>query len=298
MNTRNKTIGSIVVVAAVVLIIALISSRSSGPSGTRLATAEYSCESGKTMSATFYERESSAPAGPGLPATPGGIVTLTLSDGRDMTLAQTISADGMRYANDDEAFVFWSKGNSALVLEDDVEKSYTGCLVVASLVGNLTEIYSNSDDRFSIRTPQGYTIDRAYQYQAFGPGKGISGVRFTIPATVATGTNLSADSYISVENLSPQQGCDARAFLAMGNVSTLREGMMTYSVASSTGAAAGNRYEEVVYALPETNPCIAIRYYIHYGVLANYPAGTVKEFDKEALLAEFDAIRRTLTIVQ
>ncbi len=298
MNTRNKTIGSIVVVAAIVIIIALVSSRSSSPSGTRLATAEYSCESGKTMSATFYERESSAPAGPGLPATPGGIVTLTLSDGRDMTLSQTISADGMRYANSDETFIFWSKGNSALVLEDGAEKSYTGCLVVASEVGNLTEIYSSSGDGVSIRTPQGYTVDSAYQYQAFGPGKGIAGVKFTIPSAVATGTNLSRDSYISVESLSSQQVCDARTFLAAGNVSTLKEGTMTYSVASSTGAAAGNRYEETVYAFPDTNPCIALRYYIRYGVLANYPAGTVKEFDKAALLAEFDAIRRTLTIVQ
>ena len=66
----------------------------------------------------------------------------------------------------------------------------------------------------------------------------------------------------------------------------------------STGAAAGNRYEETVYTLPGTNPCIAVRYFIHYGVFQNYPAGTVREFDQQALLASFDAIRHTLVIVQ
>ena len=72
---------------------------------------------------------------------------------------------------------------------------------------------------------------------------------------------------------------------------------MTYSVASSTGAAAGNRYEETVYALPGTNHCIAVRYFIHYGVIENYPVGLVREFDKKSLLKEFDTIRRTLNIL-
>jgi hypothetical protein len=74
----------------------------------------------------------------------------------------------------------------------------------------------------------------------------------------------------------------------------MNDGEMLYSVASSTGAAAGNRYDETVYALPGTNPCIAVRYFIHYGVIENYPAGTVRAFDEAALRSEFDAIRRTL----
>jgi hypothetical protein len=39
-----------------------------------------------------------------------------------------------------------------------------------------------------------------------------------------------------------------------------------------------------------------VRYFIHYGVFQNYPAGMVREFDQQALLASFDAIRRTLVV--
>jgi membrane-bound inhibitor of C-type lysozyme len=67
---------------------------------------------------------------PGQPPIPTGVVSLRLSDGRALDLGQTISADGARYANPDESFVFWSKGDGALVLEKGVEKTYIGCVTV------------------------------------------------------------------------------------------------------------------------------------------------------------------------
>ena len=78
---------------------------------------------------------------------------------------------------------------------------------------------------------------------------------------------------------------------------TVSAGIIMYSIASSTGAAAGNRYEEVVYALPGSNPCLAVRTYIHYGVLENYATGTVKAFDRAALEKSFVAIRDSVTFV-
>ena len=253
------------------------------------------------MSAVFYEGKDMPAASPDQPPTPGGSVALTLSDGRTMTLHQTISADGGRYANTDESFVFWSKGNGALVLEDNQEKSYVGCIALAPLASgsDLTQTYSNSGDGFSIRLPQGYTANESYQYQELGPGKNISGVAFTIPASIAKGTNLSSDTYLSVEELPKLQSCDAKSFLGPGVKSyTMTEGNTTYSVASSTGAAAGNRYAETVYAIPGTSPCIAVRYSIHFGVFENYPPGAVTEFDQAALTSKFDSIRRTLIVVQ
>lgn len=160
----------------------------------------------------------------------------------------------------------------------------------------LSQVYANTAEGFSLRLPSGYVTDEKYIYQELGPSKDISGIRFTIPAAVAAGTNLSTDSYISIEKIPNVRECTASLFLEQGTVQTITEGDTAYSVASSTGAAAGNRYEETVYALKGTNPCIAVRYLIHYGVFENYPAGTVREFDKRALLAAFDAIRRSLTI--
>jgi hypothetical protein len=163
---------------------------------------------------------------------------------------------------------------------------------------NLPQVYSNSAMGFSLHLPSDYTVDESYTYQEFGPGKDITGIKFTIPSSMATGTNLGSDSYMSIEEIPKIQDCTAALFLGQGIARTLADGGTTYSVASTTGAAAGNRYEETVYALPGTNPCIAVRYFIHYGIFQNYPAGMVREFDQQALLASFDAIRRTLVIVQ
>jgi len=168
-----------------------------------------------------------------------------------------------------------------------------------SVSPNLPPTYSNSALGFSIDYPAGFTVDEQYKYQELGPGKDIDGVKFTIPATMRDDTNLGSDSYLSVEEI-PQakdKSCTANLFLEQGKAHTLTDGNITYSMASFTGAGAGNRYEETVYAILGTNPCVAVRYFIHYGVIDNYPP-TVHEFDKQALLNIFDQIRRSLAVHQ
>jgi hypothetical protein len=157
--------------------------------------------------------------------------------------------------------------------------------------------YASSTLGFSIQYPSGYSVDENYHYQALGPGKEVAGVRFTIPPSVATGTNLSSDSYLSVERLNGVKDCSASLFLEGGSLAhAIVDGTTTYSVASSTGAGAGNRYEETVYAL-QGDFCVAVRYMVHYGVIENYPVGMVHEFDRAGLLKQFDEIRRTLVVV-
>ena len=298
----------IILVIALVIIALLIWKGGSSPTASSskpVATVEYSCDAGKAILATFYQGPTKPATSAGGPPTPGGSVALTLSDGRTMTLNQTVSADGGRYANADESFVFWGKGNGALVLEGGVSKDYTGCIALAPVPSgsDLAQAYSNSTYEFSILLPKGYTPDASYTYQELGPGKDISGVKFTIATSTAAGTNLSPDTYISVEEIPKVQECSASLFLSPQGGTSAAETMTddtgtTYSVASSTGAGAGNRYEETVYALPGTNPCVAVRYFIHYGVIDNYPPGAVQQFDEQALLTQFDAIRRSLVIVQ
>ena len=53
---------------------------------------------------------------------------LALSDGRSMLLSQTISADGARYDNKDESFVFWNKGDTAFV-EEGNKATFTDCVL-------------------------------------------------------------------------------------------------------------------------------------------------------------------------
>lgn len=160
---------------------------------------------------------------------------------------------------------------------------------------NFPQVYSSSENGFSIHLPNGYTVDEAYRYE-MTPERNIGGVKFTIPASSADGTNLGQDTYLSIERLPGLKECSASAFFYDATASKiLTENSTTYSVASSTGAGAGNRYEETVYAIPGSNPCLAVRYFVHYSVFENYPAGMVKEWDRQSLLGQFDQIRSTLT---
>jgi membrane-bound inhibitor of C-type lysozyme len=272
--------------------------------GQLVSQAHYQCDQGKTIDAQYYQGQTK-PAQAGQPPVPGGYVMLTLSDGRSMTLNQTISADGARYSDGNpqlsqgqagaEKFVFWSKGNGALVLENNEAKSYIGCVMVANDPGGLSQVYSDKAGAFSIRYPQGYTVDPKYVYQI--GEQAIGGVKFTIDPSIATGTNLSSDSYVSVEQIASSSQCTAGMFLGLmsgQSPTTLSDGVHTYSYASSTDAAAGNRYEEQVFAIPDSNPCTAVRYMIHWGVYQNYPPGAVKEFNHDQLQNQFDKIRSTL----
>ena len=303
---RTKTIVFAVIVVLVLLLVVIYYSQSPKQPvvQSEVTTAQYVCAGPHTITAAYYPGTPAPAPQPGQPPIPTGSVTLTLDDGRALTLQRTLSADGARYANADESIVFWNKGNGITITEGS-QQMYLGCMQVASDPGGLPGVYENGTEGFSLRYPTGYTVDANYKYQALGPGKDIAGIKFTIPSTLVTGTNLGSDSYLSVEQIpliqtqsQAQNSCDAAKFLDQGTVAkTVDENGTTYSVASTTGAGAGNRYEETVYALPGTNPCVAVRYFVHYGILENYPAGTVKAFDQATLLSQFDAIRKTLTIL-
>ena len=265
----------------------------------------YLCRDDKSIDVSYYETEATTtiPGGPLL----DGLAEVSLSDGRQYTIRQTVSADGVRYATAGEDFVFWSKGNGALVLENNVEKSYIGCVLVAPEEVGLTlpEAYVDQSGSFSLRLPKllgptepCYAIDEDFAY-ALSPETSITGVKFTIPADLATGTNLSADTYLSVESIPNTATCTADLFLSEAiATSTVTENGTTYSIATSSEAAAGNRYQEKVFAIAGTNPCVAVRYLVHYTILENYEPGTVKEFDAAGLIMEFDKIRKTLVINQ
>jgi membrane-bound inhibitor of C-type lysozyme len=77
-----------------------------------IASVTYTCAGGKTIAATYYSDR----------------VDLVLGDGRTMTLPQAMAASGIRYANADETFVFWSKGKTAFVTEGKAaDTTYADC---------------------------------------------------------------------------------------------------------------------------------------------------------------------------
>ena len=80
---------------------------------TPTAEAEFTCNDDKSIKAAFYPEK----------------VDLTLSDGRSVELPQTMSGSGARYADADEAMVFWNKGNTAFITEGgDDKQTYSDCV--------------------------------------------------------------------------------------------------------------------------------------------------------------------------
>lgn len=81
------------------------------PETTQKHLVSYTCKDGKALIATYGDQK----------------VEVALSDGRLLKLLQTISGSGIRYANDDESIVFWSKGKGAFVMEGDAT-TYEDCV--------------------------------------------------------------------------------------------------------------------------------------------------------------------------
>ena len=266
------------------------------------AAVAFQCDGGTGLTAAFYPGTPPAAAPAGQPPRPAGRVRLAFPDGRTATLARTLSANGARYAAVDsrdgrDSMVFWEKGNGALLQAPG--SGLRRCIRTAPDPGGLPQVFVSAAGGFSIRYPADYTADTAYRYQALGPGKDIPGVAFTVPASLARGTNLSADTHLSVETMPPPGGCTALRFLGDGATdSAVEERGTTYDVGHLAGAGAGNRYEETVYVMPGTAPCVAVRYFLHWTVLENYPPGAVSAFDRAALVAQFDAMRATLVVAR
>ena len=74
-------------------------------------TVVFKCDDKKTITAVF-ERD---------------IVALTLSDGRQITLRQSISGSGIRYQSNDAKVEFNGKGNQGFLLESD-KTTFANCI--------------------------------------------------------------------------------------------------------------------------------------------------------------------------
>lgn len=133
MNTsHHKWIWVLIIIVALVVIAAVIVFATGGTSSQSTSqqmqaemanitniNATFSCDNGKTINAMFMNATTST--------TTGNEVMLSLSDGRQMTLPQVISADGARYADSDQSFVFWNVGNQATIWENG-STTYTNCV--------------------------------------------------------------------------------------------------------------------------------------------------------------------------
>ena len=84
------------------------------PAAAKRIVAKFACAAGKSIDATFINGKSNS-------------VQLVLSDRRKMTLPQSVSGSGARYANSAETIVFWNKGDTASMQERG-KTTYAACV--------------------------------------------------------------------------------------------------------------------------------------------------------------------------
>jgi membrane-bound inhibitor of C-type lysozyme len=126
MKNKNIIVSIAIIVVAVLAVIYLLGRHVTPPGMVQNDTMDannpsftFACPSGQSVTATFHIPEDAT-------------VDLALSDGRRMSLPHAMSADGARYANADESFVFWNRGMSAFI-EENGAVTYENC--VAELPG-------------------------------------------------------------------------------------------------------------------------------------------------------------------
>jgi hypothetical protein len=164
-------------------------------------------------------------------------------------------------------------------------------------------VYKDFDRGYTISFPSKISSsnvvdDNTFQIFDGRSNRGDQGVEFLIPKSMTIGTNLSKDSSIDITQDSKDIECSAKnSELPNSKVFSLSDKGVQYFVATTSDAAAGNRYEQVVYTIVNSKPCTTIGYNIHSTVFENYPEGTVKRFDKQALIKTFDEIRRSLVLL-
>jgi hypothetical protein len=143
---------------------------------------------------------------------------------------------------------------------------------------NETMTYSNLKAGYQIDYPKSFPVSYRNEKSSVGPQ-----VSFNFPKSFTQGTNLAPDSVVEVEIIKGSL-CAASDFLVepdtTGDETQVTIHDLNFNIATSTGAAAGNRYEQVVYAIQNLNMCYGIKLFLHTTTVANYPAGTVKEFDR------------------
>ena len=143
MKTKNNILWAIIAIAVIAIVVILPYNKrqaaiapstdnqtnsTNPPAEQPVATATFACDNNQKIDASFFAGVASTiPVVAGQPPIPTGSVDINLSDGTNMTLNQTISADGARYANTDGSIVFWNVGNKVTFTENG-KSNYNNCV--------------------------------------------------------------------------------------------------------------------------------------------------------------------------
>ena len=239
------------------------------------------CGSGNSIQATFAKSS----------------VALTLSGGTTFSLPQTISGSGVRYESTSTGsdVIFVSRGENAVFSNSasTTDTRYNTCTAahLTSVSRGGYENYTDQSGTFSFIFPKAFSVsgaDIGYS-QSWAQGATTTGLelaRVDVPQSYESGTNFG-NAWFTV-GVSSQPSAVATCLVDTSGMSpdtTMRVTIngVSFTKMTFTGAGAGQRYDTTSYRTMHAGMCYAIEYTIHYGVLQNYPKGTVAQFNEQKI---------------
>ena len=151
--------------------------------------------------------------------------------------------------------------------------------------------YQNDALHFTMMYPE--RAEKRNTFDGFLPLTRTSVVGFSLPKDLFQGTNLSEAGVFVGATSTPNivDNClqpAAASNEATSSVTTFNGTI--WNVYRSTGAAAGNIYDETAYRTVHGKYCFEVVELLHSGTIANYPAGSVTQFD----MAKFSDILESI----
>ena len=212
-------------------------------------------------------------------------VSLSLKDGRNITLPQTISGSGIRYELGTTTFS--SKSANAFLTENNIQ-TYSNCVSGNQTTNQDINTYTDSSKTFSFSYPNKFILsggDIGYS-QDWTMGSSDLGILLTvvkIPQSFLPKTNFGEAKFTVGTSADPDaiKNCLTQN---SGNVGTTSEVLINsrkFTKIESVDVGAGNYYDTTSYRTLYNDQCYSIEYTIHSTNIFNYsPDQGVKEFNK------------------
>lgn len=245
------------------------------------AAINYSCDNGSTIAASFSTSSAA----------------LTLSDGRQLTLPQIVSADGAQYQQGTILFV--TKGDQGF-LQENGNTTYSNCIANSDTTAvNGIKTFIDQGKTFSFNYPDAFTlagggIGYTESWKTNSDSTlGLILATVNVPQSYQPKTNFGDAKFTVGTSSDPAavSSCLTDTSGAGVTKSTATINGTTYTKFVSTDAGAGNRYETTSYRIVKNSQCYAIEYTIHYAVLDNFPPSSgIKAFDSVKVHAALDSI--------
>ena len=262
------------------------STTTGGTTPTATTVADYYCSQGSIV-ATYAPNTAS----------------LTLSDGRTMTLTQGVSGSGVRYASADGNTVFDTEGSNAFLTENGTT-TYDNCVAGTQTTSGTSFTFTDASKMFSFTYPNTGTLSGSLGYDTnWRAGTQESGMLLasvSIPGSIEPKTNLG-DSKFTVGTSSDPTAVakcltENEEGSSKGTVVTING--VQYTKLTMSDAGAGNLYDTTSYRTVRNGQCYAIEYTIHSSELGNYdPSQGISAYDKTSVMNMFEGIVQSFKFI-